>query len=1414
MNRFGETGARLGENIAREVAQDAFETPISPAREGALAARETAPAASKQVIESAEIASRDVGHVIGILRPTGPRLPRVLVPVQLDVLLVRAEGGDWADCRMKDPVQNPPPDQPNDAEHLLPEPFTTLTDTLRHQRRPRGAHLHWAIPDGLTAGQREDTYDGSAGASAKFRPVPERWLVLRLSPSASPARRAVTGWVLEADRDPPVATPLDQWNEPGPAAMGGDPLTALGRGDPAWAAYYDNVVHFDTQTNDPSKTAGRFGFYDSLADVAEGPITYLVCGWYANTANDPLGASTIGSYSAFFDALRALGWELASDELAWVSVARPHLDGLDGIQHGYVTSAGPVSGSMQSSGPREVLPPAGPDGLPAREPDSGSYVSDGSWWPSQTLFHGAAVGLGWPEESGAGVSQVTGGPPAASALTVAVGGTLPEALAALVVKTSGDPQLGLMLEAFHLGILREYDQPDGSAQLDATLHASRFSSRPGGFVTETITQSVPLYPSGSGPVRQRGILGAMEEHAADVAKSGALKQAVGGGMSSTQQLTPRGEVERKAAQQSFDTLAGTGTAERFFVESAGAGAPTGSSTDLREVERMETAANATPVITGTLGSILGGVLTGGGPVTYTQEQVQVKRALPRYFVPQDPVILIQGGARSFKHGSDGIYSETGKLICRLSGFCVESVSARGAANSTTYLTIAGSDLLDHGVNNVSVPEDCEDLLRETVLLDPGATQAAATGAYAKANAAVKAAVNMSDLAQNFAVEQTAWWAIRDPRVDQTRLLQQSGIKGMLPSPVGITPPVRPWLPRHVDWEVEYLPSAHDAHDWDLGEVDFAPDTEGIPVPDAHSDLVLVGRTLLTGGAATSLAGAVKKALDDANNAGSATIVSADSSSKAKPDGVVRYSSKYSKETVEKAISGAQATENAISSDDRSGLQDIIKTLAQMDVLSGALDHFHAKLRAMLAARGRPDADLESGYLHIRRLRLVDGYGQFLDLAGSNATTQADPSQIMKAGPLAIDARPDLVALPPRFTDRTRLWLRFTDKAAGPQAPGDLKAVDVTPLCGFVMPNHLDGSLDFYGADGQTLGKVRPDYTAIAVSATPHIVWEDAPGKPSGVGQPPSHAMTDLNSPSLGALADSLLAWGRTPQGDGQDHVLSALLRVIDSTRWTVDPFGHVGEEHLSLLVGHPVAVLRARLRLEVVNDAGFPSPITNAVPVRLGALTHWQDGLFGYFANDDYTTLYCVDAAAATFARPVGPMQGFLGPIADVNQVYADVSGDLHPEDLSVPADPKSAVTHPYINTSGLLWIQPNQDVWLTLLVEPHTTIHATTGLLPRKDAAMRREWVTAGLAKLAPTFRFGPLLVEPQKVKMPIPTDLRGAWTWDHRTDINSWSNDPVANSTGDALIPVDPPAAHEGWLQLNPPAPKDSGTGGGQTS
>ena len=46
----------------------------------------------------------------------------------------------------------------------------------------------------------------------------------------------------------------------------------------------------------------------------------------------------------------------------------------------------------------------------------------------------------------------------------------------------------------------------------------------------------------------------------------------------------------------------------------------------------------------------------------------------------------------------------------------------------------------------------------------------------------------------------------------------------------------------------------------------------------------------------------------------------------------------------------------------------------------------------------------------------------------------------------------------------------------------------------------------------------------------------------------------------------------------------------------------------------------------------------------------------------------------------------------------------------------------------------------------------------------------------------------------------LNGSWSWDHRTDITTWADDPVTHATQEATMADDAPIASEGWLKLNP--------------
>ncbi|HEY1986685.1 MAG TPA: hypothetical protein VGG85_14815 [Terracidiphilus sp.] len=1340
---------------------------------------------------SAAAAYRITDKVINSWNPYLIRTPRVMVPVALDALVVRPNQAaeSWADCALKPAPQQTTPVTRYD---VLPTPFAELK-----QPRTAGVYLHWALPDALTNGVAD-------GDTALFPAAPDRWLILRMYPTqgrriflGAVSTRAVRGWVLRAGDQNPVPIDLDSYVEGAPSADAvNNPLTVMGTGDVAWAAYYDNCVN-------------RLAFYDSLSDISEGPVSYLVCGWYSNPGQDPLGDQKVHSLTDFNARMQELKWQLAQGELdESIRHARKYMvaaRGL-GLATSSVASTLAYNDALATGAPNVGYTVSdAPSAMPQFDANGeamGPYTTDGTWWPNATIMHGSVVAIGWPgvgwpgNENGL-LSGESGGPPAASAINVVVGNTLTEALAALVAKQNGLPDEARILESFLLGSLSDLEQPDGRARLDALLQATAFGSLADGDPNKE-TINIPAMPDTPPPLPnpvQPGT-GVFTQQAAAAAN--------------TRQTSTRGS--------SLNT-----------VKLGGVGAA-------RFSEPIETIRETT-FFAGGLAAVVNSVAPAPAAEQIPAHTAEVNRAKPRLFYPSEPVFLLEGASRTFKYGADTRFSQDNTLICRLTGFCTTELSCAmplvfdGQAQPFRPRSTADS-VLERSVENGSVPPECEDLLRETILLDPSAAvnlaqsaliaptpfrisaTASAAPAPAAPVAAAPTAAQINAVAKNFVVEQTAWWATRDPRFDHGPLVAISGIVGTLPSPIAVTPPVRPWNPIHLDWEIEYIPSTNGVKDWTLGEVDYSTDpTIAPPAPDPGNQpgpngqppaqqppgsLILNGRAHLTGGAAATAAASLRQAMNQAQSAGGAGSLV--------PNTHPAHHSIYAKVALESYAQMALAINVAITGSaaggdipavDRSALQDILDTLDSMDVLAGAADNLTRQMRGGYLPDGRskpadgstptPFVPLRAGFFRLLRLRLVDGYGQFLDLAGSSDTTFINSSTLIETEPLQTPGRPELLALPPRYTSPARLWFRYM------AADGTANEADATtsPVCGFLMPNHLDGDLEFFDANGANLGFVRPDPQA-------GVIWEDAPGVPSTVGQSPARAVPNKFA---AGVAQGLLQWGladATNTGLPED-ALSAILRIIDSTLWAVDPFASASDEHLSLLVGHPVAIMRARVLLEVQEPIVASVINTKPVSLRLGAVPQWQDGLLGYFVNDDYTKLYCADASIAGFARQVGPGQGFLQQanlVPDYYQTFSDDLGDTVTEG-------NSPVTHPYVDNSGLMSIQPNQEVMLTMLVEPHCVVHATAGVLPRKEIGMRREWLATALAALSPTFRFGPVLVDPKTLRMPVPNEIHGTWSWDHRADITTWAEDPIVAATQDAHLRPDPASGTEGWMRMMPPPP-----------
>ena len=603
------------------------------------------------------------------------RGPRVLVPIVVEALAVSAaEAGrsEWAAVAV-DPMQ---------ADAPRPAPFDTV------KNRPAGVHLHWALPDGLTHGERDAPDDDAPLAASaqtseeqpenrddhrtRFSLTPNRWLVIRMRAGATQtAPREAAAWVVSGALNPARrrAVPLADWREDRANA---DPaVSAMGPGDPTFAVYYDN-------------TRNLLAFHDPLDGVNSGPLSYLVCGWYARLEDDPLyEPDTERDWLAL---IKRLGWSIDAS-----AIRRLQNEARAAQRSAYLQSAdqntAPQAGEVQMHGFSSTKGAAaqvdtvvslgvGPsqfskNAQKRNAKERAIYARQSfftRFWPRQMMCHGALFDVAWGGRGGGFDTPGAGVPPAGS-VGLAVGNTAAQALATLSAKVSGKPHMARLLDAFATGALADLSQPSGLARLESLLHGEDFSSSPGGFVVDQIEQGDMFSPTAG----------------AETPSTPRAKAKPGDGLDASSQRSKAQLQVRRSFYRSDSTIGELREAM------------------LRPDKRPGTSAAQAP-----------------GAQPRTTETV--RRAMPRWFQPRDPMLLLSQARRAYKHGEDHVID--GVLGCRITGQTVDQVSvnpwqasADGARNSG-LVDVVGSDLTTQSFRSGQIPAECGALFYEALLLDP------------------------------------------------------------------------------------------------------------------------------------------------------------------------------------------------------------------------------------------------------------------------------------------------------------------------------------------------------------------------------------------------------------------------------------------------------------------------------------------------------------------------------------------------------------------------------------------------------------------------------------------------------------------------------------------------------------------------
>lgn len=440
--------------------------------------------------------------------------------------------------------------------------------------------------------------------------------------------------------------------------------------------------------------------------------------------------------------------------------------------------------------------------------------------------------------------------------------------------------------------------------------------------------------------------------------------------------------------------------------------------------------------------------------------------------------------------------------------------------------------------------------------------------------------------------------------------------------------------------------------------------------------------------------------------------------------------------------------------------------------------------------------LRSGFLEILSIEVVDAFGQRMDLRTTG--TQADGAlEVITAfsltPPAADKANQGKIYLPPRILTPTRLWFQWLSATYNTDVPGitsDFEEMSrhpaTSPVCGWILPNHLDNNLFFYDAQGTPIGSFGIEHMA----TDPTLVYRTRAGN---LKNPVNSLALDIGEPGTPLVNPNLAnyMWYLNNQNAGY---LQDLMNAILNSSSFINPDNYAQNAALSVLIGRPLVLMRAVVGLETAGNllplsqadnnsaCAFPQDVNNQrvnytermayssanlqnvnFPLRMGDLANFDDGMVGYLIE-------------GTGANP------YLGA-----PFYAPAASGAMQNGVRQPTETTLQLT---LNAA---------PIKLTMLVDPLGAVHATTAVLPVNEMRIPPDQYSTALHNLAVNFATRPMLKMAQTFMVPLPAERGYAWSW---ITPGATTTMPLAANTANEtpVYGYSPQTLQEGWLELTP--------------
>jgi hypothetical protein len=1219
--------------------------------------------------------------------------------------------------------------------------FDSSFDTIH-----AGAYLHWNLPRSLRSSSQSD--------SAEFPLVPNRWLIVRIYRDAQ-GKNQQKAWVLESDCPNPNAegaslfmvsdAVVAEWansKEPNRKAALPVPISAATdtkANTVNIGMAFDQATWNEKAANNLFLTAvapgnldfcaympfneGVFSFYDDLADApANTTLSYMVTGWYSDPSADiiAIGVHSFTGRSSISDVLAALNWTVANN-----------------------ADPGNITSSLFSGLAMELLWNSG-----ANSPPSPDQLEDVR---------------------------------ATSNMTVAIANTGVDAFSTLIgqqLKTlpgyTDTAKIIELLRAFHYDLLPLLNNINGDALLAERVRQEWFSSKHGGTKWKIVADApkngtTPDISSGTlTPDEQMWLLQLNKDQKDLDDAVGELYQlqwdlnAVwwkSGYMNATvQQMAPNQTgIEASDLAQFLDPNNSSSTLSKVLDK-------------LASINELSAKVPQPIYLDGVNAqdAFLNGVSAFAKQRNIAAGKSLKAVAQPRFWMPNNPNVLISGVQPS------DITDPDASLTVRTSSQLISSFGAPG-----TSVTISAIEsIIPQLMNTGSLPSGVTDIYNEFFLLDPS---------------------NSSQIAFKMGLDPS----IINPVMTKHNITDYNS--GVLPAIV-LDAWSQQWNPLYIEWEIIHTPVPFEwiadpttgirTRNWSFNGTDYDLKSSVSGVGDAET---LSGRSLLSPHLRFSFGARLKKFIDQYGDPGTGLkklydeiantdnwkflsqelvnlneyLIQRDARPFRRP--TAESFTKDGKNILFEKVIGFPDSTSMHPYDTPSNVQGLVNSIPAVKIGGPSDFPFHG---------------IRSGQFYFSHLIIYDKFGRKLDLIDPAGSGVHDADNF----PLVIDAaltvtnnlKNNIAApfqLPPRLLQPSRLDILFLDQKDSSKIL-DLDN-NVNPVCGWVIVNHLDQSLQVFTPDGTNVGEIR----AVRGTSDGPIQWTSPPHNDITIA-----GITNI-FPQLGAFITSITKESRTIDE------FQAFIDAIDSTLWTIDPLGDRTDEKLSILIGRPLALLKVQLQFSLngppIESTDWPSPVspvtanpnipdftTSAFSIRFGDQASREDGVIGYFENQEYSAFNSVVApqTVQNFVKGIGPLS-----VEDGNYIHLPFEG----------------------STTEIV----------TLLVDPRASIHATTGILPVKEVQIPAQFVNGPLSHIEVTFRVGPLLskIQPAStsggVTPPYPdtmsylpvSEKNGTWSWWENTVSdpgtpdakNNWTGFGLDNATINAGFKGQP-TLREGFLQF----------------